>query len=196
AFTGSIPAGRALCDLASARPEPIPFYGELGSLNPVFVTPGAVRTRGNEIAEGFVGSYTLGVGQFCTKPGLLFLPVGHGLENRIAEAARAVAAAPMLNDRIAEGYAQGLERLTDVPGVETVFLAPPTDAANVAPSLVRTTVPVLLEHKNRLLEECFGPVSVLVEYDGPDQLRAAAEVFDGNLTATVHGEESEADLVR
>lgn len=102
----------------------------------------------------------------------------------------------MLNDRIAEGYAQGLERLTDVPGVETVFLAPPTDAANVAPSLVRTTVPVLLEHKNRLLEECFGPVSVLVEYDGPDQLRAAAEVFDGNLTATVHGEESEADLVR
>lgn len=196
AFTGSIPAGRALFDLASARPEPIPFYGELGSLNPVFVTPGAVRTRGNEIAEGFVGSYTLGVGQFCTKPGLLFLPVGHGLENRIAEAARAVAAAPMLNDRIAEGYAQGLERLTDVPGVETVFLAPPTDAANVAPSLARTTVPVLLEHKNRLLEECFGPVSVLVEYDGPDQLRAAAEVFDGNLTATVHGEESEADLVR
>lgn len=194
-FTGSIPAGRALFDLASARPEPIPFYGELGSLNPVFVTPGAVQARGDEIADGFVGSYTLGVGQFCTKPGLLFLPRGHGLEGRIAEAARAVASAPMLNDRIGEGYAQGLERLTAVPGVEAVLHAPPPDAANVAPSLVRTTVPVLLEHTDRLLEECFGPVSLLVEYDGPDQLRAAAEAFTGNLTATVHGEEAEADLV-
>src|SRR4029077_6142152 len=78
-FTGSVPGGRALFDLAQSRPDPIPFYGELGSLNPTVVTPGALADRGAVIAKGFVGSFTLGTGQYCTKPGLLFLPVGHGL---------------------------------------------------------------------------------------------------------------------
>jgi NADP-dependent aldehyde dehydrogenase len=73
-FTGSLHGGRFLFDIACAREEPIPFFAEMGSLNPVFVTPGAVAARGQAIAEGFLGSFTLGVGQFCTKPGLLFLP--------------------------------------------------------------------------------------------------------------------------
>ncbi|HEY4570325.1 MAG TPA: aldehyde dehydrogenase family protein, partial [Kribbella sp.] len=85
-FTGSVPAGKALHEIAATRPEPIPFYGELGSLNPVFVTQAAVDARGKDIATGYVGSFTLGVGQFCTKPGLLFLPAGHGLQEELAAA--------------------------------------------------------------------------------------------------------------
>ena len=110
AFTGSVPGGLALHEVAASRPDPIPFYGELGSINPTFVTDAAVRARGAEIAEGFIGSYTLGVGQFCTKPGLLFLPTGHGLEDRLLDA-DAVAAARMLYPAIGTGFSAGLVRL-------------------------------------------------------------------------------------
>jgi NADP-dependent aldehyde dehydrogenase len=95
-FTGSLRGGRALFDLAMARPDPIPFYGELGTLNPVVVTPAAVTARGADIAAGFVGSFTLGTGQFCTKPGLLFLPAGHGLDSALREALAEVPAGPLL----------------------------------------------------------------------------------------------------
>ncbi|WP_020574412.1 aldehyde dehydrogenase (NADP(+)) [Actinopolymorpha alba] len=193
-FTGSIPGGRALFELASSRPDPIPFYGELGSLNPVFVTPGALAARGEEIASGYAASFTLGVGQFCTKPGLLFLPAGHGLDETIVSAVRGINPAPLLNGRIAEGYSDGLERLAAVPGV-SVLVDGAADGLVTAPSLVKTTVPVLLEHADALLEECFGPVSLVVEYAEDDELLAAASAFAGNLTATVQGEESEADAV-
>src|SRR3954452_22591387 len=103
-FTGSVPAGKALHELAVTRPEPIPFYGELGSLNPAFVTNAAVDARGKDIATGYVGSFTLGVGQFCTKPGLLFLPAGHGLQDQLVEAVGGVAQATMLNDRIKDTF--------------------------------------------------------------------------------------------
>ncbi|NKF33516.1 aldehyde dehydrogenase family protein, partial [Pseudomonas sp. BGM005] len=77
-FTGSVSGGRALFDLASGRPDPIPFYGELGSINPVVITEAAVAARGETLAQGLVGSFTLGVGQFCTKPGVVFIPAGAG----------------------------------------------------------------------------------------------------------------------
>jgi NADP-dependent aldehyde dehydrogenase len=191
-FTGSIPAGRALFDIASGRPEPIPFYGELGSLNPVFVTPGAVKARGEEIASGFVGSVTLGVGQFCTKPGLLFVPAGHGLDEAILAAAREVGPATLLNQRIADGYGEGITKLVGASGVTPMIEAAPVDGLSVGPTVIKTTVPVLLEQADTLLEECFGPASLVVEYDGPEEMLAAARAFSGNLTATVHGEESEA----
>ncbi len=190
-FTGSIPGGRALFDIASQRPDPIPFYGELGSLNPVFVTPGAVKARGDEIASGFVASATLGAGQFCTKPGLLFVPAGHGLDDAIVAAAGDVAPASLLNKRIAEGYGKDLPRMVGTPGVTPLVEASGVDGLVAGPTLVKTTVPVLLDNADTLLEECFGPFSLVVEYDGQDELRRAAEAFGGNLTATIHGEESE-----
>jgi NADP-dependent aldehyde dehydrogenase len=187
-FTGSVPAGKALHEIAVTRPEPIPFYGELGTLNPFFVTQAAVDARGNEIATGYVGSFTLGAGQFCTKPGLLFLPAGHGLEDKLIEATGGVAAAPMLNDRIASGFSSGLDRLRKVDGLRVLSDGPAT--------LLGTTVAELLERREEILEECFGPVSIVVEYSSVDELTAAVEAFEGNLTATLHAEDSDTELAR
>jgi NADP-dependent aldehyde dehydrogenase len=188
-FTGSVPAGKALHEIAVTRPEPIPFYGELGSLNPVFVTQAAIDARGNEIAAGYVGSFTLGVGQFCTKPGLLFLPAGHGLEDKLIEATGGVAEATMLNDRIASGFSSGLDRLRKVDGLRVL--------SDGAATLLGTTVAELLERREEILEECFGPVSIVVEYSSIDELTAAVEAFEGNLTATLQAEEAkDADLAR
>jgi NADP-dependent aldehyde dehydrogenase len=193
AFTGSVRGGRALLDIATTRPEPIPFYGELGSLNPVFVTPAAVAARGDAIADGYVASFTLGSGQFCTKPGLLFLPEGHGLEKRLVDAVRGTPPAGMLNDRIRAGHAEERERLEGLGAVRTLVHAREVegDAAGVAPTLLATTAKELLADPDVLLQECFGPTSILVEYTGTDELHAAAEAFGGNLTATVHAEDGD-----
>jgi NADP-dependent aldehyde dehydrogenase len=191
AFTGSVRGGRALLDIATSRPEPIPFYGELGSLNPVFVTPAAVAARGETIADGYVSSFTMGTGQFCTKPGLLFLPEGHGLEERLVGAVRGTAPAGMLNDRIRAGHAEERERLEGLGPVRTLVHG--ADAApGVAPTLLATTAKELLADPDPLLQECFGPTSIVVEYSGPEELLAAAEAFGGNLTATVHAEGADA----
>lgn len=199
-FTGSVPGGLALHEIASSRPDPIPFYGELGSINPVFVTEAAVRARGSEIVEGFIASYTLGVGQFCTKPGVVFLPAGHGLEEKL-RAAGEVAAAPLLYPGIGKGFSAGLERLRKLEGVETIVGAD-LDAEQqadgtrpVAASLLRTTVPTLLADPEAVLEECFGPVSVIVEYADADELRAAADALVGSLTVTVHAEDTDQQVV-
>ncbi|TCC59413.1 aldehyde dehydrogenase (NADP(+)) [Kribbella pittospori] len=185
-FTGSVPAGKALHEIAVTRPEPIPFYGELGSLNPVFVTQAAIDARGKDIATGYVGSFTLGVGQFCTKPGLLFLPAAHGLQEQLAAVVGGVAEAPMLNDRIKDGFGSGRDRLQKVDGIRVL--------ASGSATLLQTTVPELLARRDEILEECFGPVSIVVEYNGLEELRAAVEAFEGNLTATLHAEGSDTEL--
>ncbi|WP_405062628.1 aldehyde dehydrogenase (NADP(+)) [Kribbella sp. NBC_01505] len=187
-FTGSVPAGKALHEIAVTRPEPIPFYGELGSLNPVFVTQAAIDARGKEIASGYVGSFTLGVGQFCTKPGLLFLPDGHGLKDELIAAMGGVGGGSMLNGRIKEAFDTGLDRLHKVEGVVEW-------ASGGGATLLQTTLADLMVSRADVLEECFGPVSIVVEYDGADELREAIAAFDGNLTATLHAEESDASLV-
>ncbi len=186
-FTGSVPAGKALHEIAVTRPEPIPFYGELGSLNPVFVTQAAVDARGKDIASGYVGSYTLGVGQFCTKPGLLFLPAGHGLQEQLVEATGGVAPATMLNERIAEGFSSGLDRLRKVDGLRVW-------SEGGGATLLQTTVSELLARSDEILEECFGPVSIVVEYASVDEMVAGIEAFGGNLTATLHAEDSDEEL--
>ncbi|MET8805817.1 aldehyde dehydrogenase (NADP(+)) [Streptomyces sp. NPDC004546] len=196
AFTGSVPAGRALFDLAGARPVPIPFYGELGSLNPVFVTPGAVAARGAEVVDGYVASFTLGTGQFCTKPRLLFLPQQHSLEEARAQAVRAVPAARMLHPGIHEGYRKRSSAMSTVDGVRTLAKGGTGEELTAAPTLLATDVRTLLRHQDALLQEAFGPLSVVVNYEGQDELLAAAEAFEGNLTATVHAEPGETDLVR
>src|SRR3954469_919030 len=163
-FTGSVRGGRALFDAAVGRPDPIPFYGELGSVNPVFVTPSAVAARGEDIARGYVGSFTLGAGQFCTKPGLLFLPAGHGLDAVLAEAVASVGAPSLLTPRITDAFRTGVERLAD--GTRIV-------AESAGAHLVAVTAEEFAA-RPELTEECFGPASVIVEYATEEELRAAA----------------------
>jgi NADP-dependent aldehyde dehydrogenase len=189
AFTGSLRGGRALFDLACSREEPIPFYAEMGSLNPVFVTEAAARARAGEIATGYLDSYTLGAGQFCTKPGLLFVPAAGAddIEARLVAALAERAAAPLLNERIAGGYSTVLRTLTEHPAVRVLHAGRDTPDGP-SPTLLGTTAADLTERRDELLTECFGPASVVVRCADDAELLDAARTFAGELTATVHGE--------
>ena len=192
-FTGSTAGGRALFDLANRRPTPIAFYGELGSVNPVVVTPGAVAARGAEIAAGYVASFTLGTGQFCTKPGLLFLPRGHGLDAALARAVGDVGPAPMLAARIYNAFTDGTAELAAHKDIRTITsgVDGPGAGSWAAPALFATTAKAVLDDPARLTAECFGPASIVVEYDGVDELLASLATVEGSLTATIHGEPGE-----
>ena len=189
AFTGSIPGGRALFDIASSRPEPIPFFGELGSTNPAFVTEAAAAERGAEIAEGFIASFTLGAGQFCTKPGTLFVPAGSGLVEALRDAALPPAA-PLLNERIQSGYTDVLQGLVSNPRIEVLAQGIGPLADPPAPTLLLTTAADMLAEPHALQTECFGPTAVVVAYDDESQLPGLAETFEGQLTATIQGTDS------
>jgi NADP-dependent aldehyde dehydrogenase len=185
AFTGSLQGGRALFDIAARRASPIPFYGELGSVNPVFVTAEAARDRVDEIARGFVGSLALGTGQFCTKPGIVFAPAGTGFADRAAAAIDAVAPGRMLSERILEGYLERGDVFSGVAGVEVVRPGTESDGA-VTPALFRTDAATFLAHSERLSEERFGPSGLVVEYDDETQLAPLASGIAASLTWTVH----------
>lgn len=191
-FTGSVRGGRALFDLATSRSKPIKFFGELGSINPAVVTQRAADERTAEIAEGFVGSFTLGVGQFCTKPGLLFVPAGHALVDEITEGTRKVAAGPLLYDKIADGYGAGLDELRRVAGVRVLVDGGGPDGLTAAPSLLAVSGADFLASSDALLTECFGPTSVLVEYADAAELTTDLAALEGSLTTTVHGTDDDA----
>jgi NADP-dependent aldehyde dehydrogenase len=192
-FTGSIPGGRALFDLATSRPDPIPFYGELGSLNPVVITAAALQARSAELAAGLAGSFTLGAGQFCTKPGLVFIPAGTGFAAQVAEAAKDKPAHGMLTSRIAEAYPEGLRSFASVEGVDVVSGSVDQDAAanGAAPVVFATNAARVLERPDQLLEECFGPTTILIEYADQEELSAVLAKVPGSLTATLHSERGE-----
>jgi NADP-dependent aldehyde dehydrogenase len=197
-FTGSVAGGRALEQVAQGRPEPIPFYGELGSTNPVVVTPAALAERGPEIAAGFVGSFTLGAGQFCTKPGVLLLPVGHGLEAEIENAVSAAPPAPLLTPSIFAAFGAGLATRAEHAGTRllaTSAATAPDDGRSVTPTVLALSVPTFLADLELLGEECFGPVSLVVEYDSVDELRQVVEALPGSLVASVHLATEDADWV-
>ncbi len=191
-FTGSTAGGRFLFDVASRRGDPIPFYGELGSINPAIVTPAAAAARGAEIASGFVGSMTLGAGQFCTKPGLLFLPAGHAMTEALSAAVAGVPAAPMLNQRIRGQLTDGLADLSGHPDVATIAAAeaPAAPAAGAWASGVvfGTSASAFQRDADVLAAEYFGPNSLVVEYRDASELMSALAGIDGTLTATVHAE--------
>ncbi len=192
-FTGSTTGGRALFDLAASRPDPIPFYGELGSLNPLIVTPGAVAERSEEIAEGYVGSMTLGNGQFCTKPGLLFAPAGSDrLRSALADAVSKLSAGPMLNDPIRDAYQAEVARRRNDARLALVASAEESSADLGAPALFAVDAPNL---EGDLLAECFGPSALLVEYRDIDELLDTLGRLDGQLTASVHATDGEDDIV-
>jgi NADP-dependent aldehyde dehydrogenase len=189
-FTGSTAGGRFLFDIAAGRPAPIPFYGELGSINPAVITPEAAAARGEQIAAGFAGSMTMGTGQFCTKPGLLFLPAGHGLEDALLGAVGGTAAAPMLNGRIRDQLAAGLSGLSGRDDVEVLLPEGPVPGAGAwaAPALFRTTARAVAADPEGLTREVFGPAALVVEYRDAADLLAALDAVAGSLTATVHAE--------
>jgi 2,5-dioxopentanoate dehydrogenase len=191
-FTGSIPAGRALMNLAVSRPEPIPFYGEMGSTNPVFILPGALASRGRDIASHLHTSFTMGSGQFCTKPGLVFLPESEASANFVAEFGDKVSRSPkstLLTSGIRTSYQRemlnrkGRSGVTvvaegDQPGSEPAFLA--------GVAAFETDVPTLLANSD-LSSEMFGPSTLLVRSSDKEQILQAAQSLSGHLTATVHG---------
>ncbi|MEV7236368.1 aldehyde dehydrogenase family protein [Streptomyces sp. NPDC051020] len=193
AFTGSERGGVALARIAAERPEPIPFYGELGSVNPVVVTPRAAQTRGVQIADGYVGSLTQGAGQFCTNPGLLFVPAGDGILDEITRLLRDVPAAPMLNERITDAYLDGARRLARRAGTRKVVW--PDDEASTAPRLLAMELTEFVTDGTAAAEECFGPLGLVVTYERLDDVTAVVAELPGQLTASLHAESEEAGEV-
>lgn len=189
-FTGSLSGGRALFDLASGRPDPIPFYGELGSVNPVVVTTGAATARGSELASGLVGSFTLGAGQFCTKPGVVFIPRDAGIEQLVADAVAGAAGGPLLTERITTAFPDGIRDLEADPSVEVLAHGAETpDGAR--PVVLTTDAAAVAERAETLLAEVFGPVTLLVRYNDQAELLRALRAVPGSLTATLHSEAGE-----
>jgi len=191
-FTGSVRGGRALFDIASSRPRPIPFHGELGSLNPVVVTERAAETRADEIGTGLAASYTLGMGQFCVKPGLVLVPAGPAGDAVVRAVATAeVPSGPMLDPRMREAFLAGVRARAALPGVEEVLVAGEA-GDDGTPLAVRPGVLTVAAARltggphDELFEECFGPVTVLVRYGSAAERDAVLAALPGTLTATVH----------
>jgi len=191
-FTGSRTAGRALFDAAAARPDPIPVFAEMSSLNPVFLLPGALRERSAQLVEGLKTSVTMGVGQFCTKPGLVFgiggADFGRFAEN-FAAAMRTVAPGTMLTAGICRAFHDGLETMGRVPGVIALGVndTAPDAAKTHGEPVVFATDAENFRSQPTLHEEVFGPYTLLVDApDFPDLVRLAHRL-EGQLTATVHG---------
>jgi NADP-dependent aldehyde dehydrogenase len=192
-FTGSIAGGRALFDIANQRPEPIPFYGELGSVNPVFVTVAAAAKRPDRIVSEFIASFTLGAGQFCTKPGLLLVPRDSKIIELLSQAAYPPPS-PLLNRRIHEGYTETLHQLVSHAAVSStsardIFADPPS------PTVLTIQAADLVAQRDELFRECFGPTAMVGSYETEDELLAVAEAIDGQLTATIIGEEEDDQVV-
>ncbi|BDS06422.1 2,5-dioxovalerate dehydrogenase [Oceaniferula spumae] len=192
-FTGSYAGGRALMDLAAARDEPIPVYAEMSAINPVVILPGAAEERGAQIAQGLHGSMTLGVGQFCTNPGLIFVHEDHAdvIASETAKLVETSASSAMLNSGICDAYCGGLAALENNSGVKQLAKATAGEGSNQAvAALFQTDVQTFLTSED-LTHEVFGPASIIVTYkDEADMLKAIASL-DGQLTASVHGTDEE-----
>lgn len=202
-FTGSLRAGRALMDLAASRPEPIPFFAEMSSTNPVFVLPGALRERGEKIAAGLHGSFTMGAGQFCTKPGMVFLAKG-AESAAFAQTVRKLVDAPasfhLLTNGIQSSYDAAIAERKANGGVALLAESPRVagqEGFAARPVLFETDAESFL--KSDLDAEIFGPTTLLVEHSDRDQVLAIAGSLEGHLTATIHGTETDlcefADLI-
>ena len=184
-FTGSTAGGRALSELAASRSDPIPFYGELGSINPVVLSAAALTARADALADGLAASFTLGAGQFCTKPGLVLVPVGSDFAERVAERVAGSSAAVLLTPSIAAGFAAGVERFAASDDARVL-----SGGADARATVVATTVQAVLADPGLFVEECFGPLTVVVE-GGTEQADRVLALVSGSLTATVHAEPEE-----
>ncbi|MGI5442520.1 aldehyde dehydrogenase (NADP(+)) [Streptomyces shenzhenensis] len=189
-FTGSVRGGRALFDAAAARPVPIPFHGELGSLNPVVVTESAAAERAEAIGTGLAGSMTLGVGQFCVKPGLVLAPsgaAGDQLVKSLTDAVSDTEAGVLLDHRMRDNFIAGVAERTGLDGVDSPVTPGAGGEHTVSPGFLTVPAAKLAEEGayDLLLEECFGPVTVVARYEDEAEVRAVLSRLPGNLTATV-----------
>lgn len=194
-FTGSLGGGRALFDLCAQRPEPIPFFGELGSVNPMFMLPEAMAARGEAIAKGWVGSLTMGAGQFCTNPGIVVLIAGPEADAFAAAAEQALGAVgpqTMLTEGMANAYRSGATKIAAVDGVRAV-LTSTCDLRNATPYLFATTGKDWLAN-HALGEEVFGPLGMIVTVSDADEMLAVARSLAGQLTTSLHLEAGDAAL--
>ncbi|WEY41444.1 aldehyde dehydrogenase (NADP(+)) [Paraburkholderia sp. SUR17] len=198
-FTGSRRGGLALADIASKRREPIPVFAEMSSINPVFVMPGALAARADSIATGFVESVTLGVGQFCTNPGLVIVLNGPHTQGFIDAAAQALAkkgAQTMLTAGIAAAYREGVAQRAETSGVKSVAQGTTSDAScSALPALFTTTAAQFLATR-ALEDEIFGPTSLIVTCADVSEMTKVAEQIEGQLTATLMIEPDDYELVR
>ncbi|CAM5502281.1 NADP-dependent aldehyde dehydrogenase OS=Streptomyces griseomycini OX=66895 GN=FHS37_000085 PE=4 SV=1 [Streptomyces griseomycini] len=182
--------GRALFDAAAARPVPIPFHGELGSLNPVLVTEAAAAERAEEIGAGLAGSMTLGVGQFCVKPGLVLAPAGAAGDRLVKSLTDAVSdtdAGVLLDHRMRDNFVAGVAERAQLPDVESPVTPGAAGEHAVGAGFLAVPASRLAQEGEHdlLLEECFGPVTVVARYEDEAEARAVLSRLPGNLTATV-----------
>jgi NADP-dependent aldehyde dehydrogenase len=197
-FTGSLSAGRALLDLIGQRPDPIPFYGELSSLNPVVITEEAARKRGPDIARGLVSSFTVSAGQLCTKPGLVFIPSGAAGDHTVAQMREALKDAPqlvLLNERIRDAFAADSDVLRSRADIAVVHATDVTMTAGFHAGALLLEV-AASELSAEALEEHFGPIAVIARYSNDEALLARLPMLPSSLTATIHSEPVEAEFVQ
>jgi NADP-dependent aldehyde dehydrogenase len=195
-FTGSARGGLALQQICAGRDVPIPFYGELGSVNPAVVLPGAAAARAAETAAGYAGSLTLGAGQFCTNPGLLFVPDDAGLRTALAGAVQATTGAPMLSERIHASYETAAAALASHPAVTPLATGQPGEGPWAAtPQAYVTSLDDFAAGLPDLAEERFGPAGLVITYPSVDVLLPVLARLGGNLAGSIHADPgSAADL--
>lgn len=196
-FTGSFRGGRALFELCAQRPEPIPFFGEMGSVNPMFLLPEALGNRAAAIGEGWAASLTMGVGQFCTNPGVAVVVDSEAADQfRDATLAKlaAVSAQTMLTDGIAEAYRSGARAMAGRPGVRAVATAA-ADAREAAPRLFETDAESFLADAS-LRHEVFGPLGLIVRAGSIGEMVRLARALEGQLTCTIHMDDADLDTAR
>jgi 2,5-dioxopentanoate dehydrogenase len=199
-FTGSLRGGRALFDAAAARPEPIPVYAEMGSINPVFILPGAMRERGNAIAEGLKNSVTAGVGQFCTNPGLIACLREESLFSFVGKLGELIADTPtgtMLHPGILQAYERGVRQFSGIAGVNKVQSNHTADLTKTEAraAMFSTTAQTYLQHRE-MSEEVFGPSTVVVSCESREEIERIASNLQGHLTATIHASAEDLEQFR
>ena len=195
-FTGSLRGGRAIYDAASRRPRPIPVFAEMGSINPLVITQAALAERAGDIADGLVASVTMGTGQFCTNPGLILLEDSGASQDFIATVTDKMQAAPqgvLLNEAIAVGLNSSVSQTKANPQINILTGADAIAGSNYFcyRNTVMQTSAAALRADDRLQVEHFGPVTLFVVCEDMDDLRATVDTLEGNLTTTVHAEDSE-----
>jgi len=196
-FTGSLAGGRALFDLCAQRPVPIPFFGELGSVNPMFLLPAATEARGTDIGTGWAASLTMGAGQFCTNPGIAIVGEGPAADAFVSTAVNALSEAgsqTMLTDGIAAAYRAGRDRIAGTTGVAEIVTST-CDMRNATPYLFETTGKDWLANK-ALGEEVFGPLGLVVRAKDQDEMLQIARSLEGQLTCTLHMDDADKGAAR
>jgi NADP-dependent aldehyde dehydrogenase len=195
AFTGSVRGGLALESAARARKQPIPFYGELGSVNPIIALPAALAAKGAELAQGLATSITMGSGQFCTSPGIVLVPAGaagDAFVAQLSEALRTAKTHEMLTPQMRAGFDQGCAHWAAEPKLQALVSDSATAGAAPHPYLAQIDAAGFLQSP-QLHEEVFGPAAIIVRVAGGAQIAEVLDAVGGTLTVTVWGADTPTD---